>query len=483
MKRFFVQFAFAALVLASTASATAATEVAMTGDARVHGTWWSKTYFTGWNAAGTRTADPFTIWQRFRLRSDFIANEALKFRFGVRVNNTPWGFGTYTVDNPAVSIDVYQAYLQFYWPGTRIEFTIGQQDINLPISGDILSANPVLGGIRGPGAVVSIPVVDDAFSVIAGFYRFIDANRDFDPTTTQVPDEFDGYMLALPVTLEGFSATPWAMLGVAGRNGNYAAVGTGGAGANQTLASNLFSAGSVLPPAGQRDAQTVYWWVGGSFSVSALDPFKFYADVIYGEGGASDRAKNRRGGLFLDVAAEYTGFEMLTPKLAFWYATGEDGSTRNGSERMPVVTSAWGAGNSFLFDSTQEFSRGFIGVDYLGAWGFIASLDQISFVENLTSRVTFTFAKGLNSPQALRAGVALWGYGNYFQMGRELATTESVMAVNFDSQYNVYKNLALILETGWAHGEFDGSIWGRRLVNASRGGDTWKASLGFRYKF
>ena len=482
MKRFSVLAALFALLFAFSAVAQAATEVVMTGDARVHGTFWSKPYFTGWNGAGTRTADPFTVWQRFRLRTDFIANEGLKFRLGIRVNNTAWGNGTYTVDNPAVVIDVYQAYLQFYWPGTQIEFSIGQQDINLPISGEILSANPVLGGIRGPGAFVTIPVCD-SFKAVAGFLRFVDANRDFDPTTTQVPDEFDAYYLALPITVEGFSATPWGLLGVVGRNANLPGVSTGGAGANQTLASNLYSAGSRLAPVGQRDAQDLYWWVGGAFSLTALDPFKFYADVIYGAGGATERSKNQRGGLFFDVAAEYVGLSFMTPQIAFWYATGEDSSTRNGSERMPVITSAWGAGNSFLFDSTQEFSRGFIGVDYLGAWGFIATLDKISFIEDLTSRISFTFAKGLNSPQALRTGVALWGYGNYFQMGRELATTEHILAVNIDSQYNIYKNLALILETGWAHGEFDSSVWGRRLVNASRSGDTWKATLGFRYKF
>jgi hypothetical protein len=483
MRRALPAFVLLVLVLAAALPAAAAPEVMMTGDARIHGNFWSHYNFTGWNAAGNRTGDTFAIWQRFRLRTDFIASEGLKFRLGIRVNNTAWGNGAYTVDNPAVSIDVYQAFLQFYWPGTGVEFTIGQQDIDLPISNVMLSANPVMGGIRGPAALVKIPVVENAFDVIAGYYRFLDANRDMDPTTTQVPDEFDAFMLSLPVTMDGFQFTPWSMLGLAGRSANYAGTGVGGAGANQTMASNIMSAGTALAPAGMTFAQNVYWWLGGSFAFTKLDPFKFYADIIVGQGQMAGRAKNHRQGLFFDVAAEYTGFDALTPQLTFWYATGEDSSTRNGSERLAVVTSAWGPGNSFLFDCSQEFARGFMGVDYLGAWGFVASLDNISFIENLTSRISFTYAQGMNSPQAIRAGIALWGYGNYFQMGRELATGESIAAVNIDAKYDIYRQLALILETGWAHGNFKTSVWGPRLVNEARGGDAWKFALGLRYKF
>ena len=68
-------------------------------------------------------------------------------------------------------------------------------------------------------------------------------------------------------------------------------------------------------------------------------------------------------------------------------------------------------------------------------------------------------------------------------MGRDLAENEYVVAVNFDSQYNIYQNLALILETGWAHGDFQKSIWGRRFVNAAQQSDAWKLALGLQYKF
>ena len=487
MKQWFSRGVFAVCILAF-ASLAGATEVKMAGDVRIHPTYFEKQNFTGWDASATRTSDAFAIWQRVRLRSDYIANEGLKFRLGVRVTNKVWGNNTYTVDNPAVAIDVYQAFLQFYWPGTAVEFTIGQQDLDLPLSTGFLSGNPVMGGSRGPGAFVSVPLLDEKVSAVAGYMRPVDSNRDFDPTTRQVPDEIDLYFMSLPVTLEGFAATPWGMVGVLGRNVDFTTA-FGGAGANQTAGSNMVSAGSGLPGGvaaigrNWANAQDAYFWVGTTLAVTALDPFKFYGDVIYGQGAASDRSRNRRGGLFADAAVEYTGLSFMTPQLTFWYSTGEDGSTRNGSERLPVLVGSWGPGNSFLFDCTQAYNRGFMGVNYLGGWGFVATLENITFVQNLSHRLSFTFEQGNNSGQAIRAGNLAWGYGNYFQMGRDLATTENVVAVNLDSQYDIYKNLAFILETGWAHGNFDRSVWGRRLVNQAQGGDAWKATVGLQYKF
>ena len=479
MKKFTLAL-IVAMVFGCVAIASAATEVKMTGDARIHATFFNKQNFTGWNGTGTRTNDAFTIWERFRLRTDFIANEGLKFRLGIRVNNTPWGNGTFTVDNPAVSIDVYQAYLQFKWPNTDVEFTIGMQDWGLPISSEaMLNANPVFGGSRSAAAVVSIPVVDQ-FKIIAAYTRLLDSNRDFDPTTTQVPDEFDAYVLALPITLDGFKATPWGMIAVAGRNANYN-VGAGNAGA--TLVTNLLSAGTALAPATLRNTQNVYWWVGSAFAVTALDPFKFYADVMYGEGNANDRGKNKRGGFFFDVAAEYTGLDLLTPQLTFWYSTGEDSSTRNGSERMPSVMGYFGPSNSFAFDGAQAFTRGYMGVNPIGSWGFVFALNKISFIQDLTHRLTFTYAQGTNNSRALRVANGLWGVGNYVQMGRDLTSNEYVIAINFDHQYNIYENLAAIVEAGWAHGSFERSVWGRRFVNQAQDGDAFKVAFGLQYKF
>jgi len=472
-------------------AAQADTEVKMSGDVRIYANWWDHFNYTGWNPTGTQTYDSLNIWERFRLRTDFIANEGLKFRLAIRVNDfgTPWGNGTFTVDNPAVSIQVYQAYLQFKWPSTNVEFTIGYQDFDLPISVDWLGANPVFGGTHAAAAIVSIPVADQ-FSIVGGFTRFLDSTSGsgFDPTTTQRADEIDAYFLILPITLDGFKLTPWGAIGVAGREADYSTFVGNGPVVAERLSSYLVSAGNlqsvVTTPyysAGWKNSQNMYWWIGTTVAVTALDPFKFYGDIIYGEGNANDRKANYRHGWWFDVAAEYTGWDLLTPQLTFWYSSGEDKSTSNGSERMPSIVNYWGPSNSFLFDTNQTFNFGYMPLNSTGSMGFVFALDKISFMKDLTHRIDFTYARGTNSPRALRNANALVPVGYYVQMGRDLTVNEDVYGIGFDTKYNIYENLALIVETGWSHGDFQKNVWTHRFTSAAA--DAWKVSFGLKYAF
>ncbi len=492
MKRFAKLAALAALVLGLAGIAQAATEVKMVGDAFVYGSFNANQNFTGWSTgswdnnsgaytgAGTQTEDRFQIWERFRLRSDFVANEAVKFRLGIKVEDT-WGHGTFTAANPAVQIAVYQAFLQFKLPDCNVEVTAGLQDLSLPANA-FFTDSVVFGGDRAAALVVTAPLIQDTLSVAGGFARMLDNNRTYDPTTTQVADEFDLYFLALPVTVEGFKVTPWGALGVAGRSANYFTAGSYGP--NSTFADSLLSAGTFLTPTGFRNSQNAYWWAGGTFEVTALDPVKFYADVIYGEGNKGDRKKDSRGGWFIDLGAEYTGFDVVTPQVFAWWSTGEDKSTRNGSERMPSVLSNWGPGNSFLFDCSQDLlKQGNMGVNPIGSMGLGASLNDISFIEKLTSRLTFVYVQGTNSAKAIRFLNTYLGSNPYFTMGRDLTVNEHIISANFDSKYMIYENLAAVLETGWAHGEFQSSVWGHRLAQKSREGDAWKVAFGLTYKF
>ncbi|EFL51004.1 conserved hypothetical protein [Solidesulfovibrio fructosivorans JJ]] len=493
MKRIWSIALAAVFVLGAFTSARAATEVKMTGDARVYGVFFAEHNYTGWNNAswtsntptyahaGTKTEDRFEIWERFRLRTDFVANEAVKFRLGIKVEDT-WGHGTLTAANPAVAIAVYQAYLQFKFPGCSAEITAGLQDIDLPIS-NMFYGSPVFGGDRIAALTVKAPLIDNTLAVLAGFGRLIDTNRTYDTTTTQVADELDAYFLALPITLEGFKATPWGMIAVAGKNAGYFTAGSSTF-SSQSFAENLVSAGTFMTPALWKNDQNAYWWAGGAFEVTALDPVKFYADVIYGAGAQSDRKKSKREGWFLDAGAEYTGWDVLTPKVFGWWSTGEDHSNYNGSERMPQIRSNWGPGNSFLFDDSQVLAKNSnMGMNPVGAWGLGASLDNISFVEKLTHRLTYTYIHGNNNPAAIRAVNAALGSNPYFEMGRDLTSNEFAMGVNFDTKYMIYENLAAVLETGWAHGQFQTSVWGHRLAAKSREGDAWKVACGLTYKF
>jgi hypothetical protein len=503
MKRLALLVALVVCLAVTAGAALAATEVKMTGDARVYGVYFSGHNFTGWNnaawtsntptwtRAGTKTEDTFEIWQRLRVRTDFVASESVKFRLGIKIDNT-WGTGTYTAANPDASgILIYQAFLQFMWPGTdRVEISAGLQDLSLPQS-SIYSGSLIFDDTAA-ALIVKADLIPGTMKAVAGFARMIDTNRTYDATTSQIDDELDLYFLTLPITVPGFKATPWGIFGVAGKGaGYYTAYASSFAQAS--FAEDLFSAGTLIAPTKWKNNQNAFYWVGGAFEVSALDPIKFYADVMYGAGAQADRKKSKRGGWFIDFGAEYTGFDLFTPQLFAWWSTGEDSSVLNGSERMPHTRPCWGpGGGSFLFDGGQILARNSnMGMDPVGTVGGAASLKDITFIPKLSHTLTFAYVHGLNSPKAARflnyylgAGDLYAGSNPYFIMGRDLTSNEHAFALNFDTSYMIYENLTARMETGWAHGDFQKSVWGRRLVNkANDMGGTWKVAFGLTYKF
>lgn len=483
------------LALGCFASARGATEVKMVGDMRMYGSWHQNHNFTGWNPgtwtadspnayvrAGTRTEDTFMIWERFRLRADFVANETLKFRLGLRVEDI-WGRGTFTAANPTPAVDVYLAYLQFKWPSTDIEITAGLQQIDLPQS-TIFFNSPVWGGERITGLTVNIPVTDKSFRVLLNYLRLVDINRTYDPTTTQVGDEFDAYVLSLPVTLDDFKVNPWGMAAVVGQK---AALWSSYMGPGQ-LGAYMGAPGALVSPTGWKNNQNAYYWFGSSFELKSLSPVNLYADITYGAGAQNDSKKNRRAGWMVDFGAEYTGWDLLTPQVFGWYSSGEDDSIRNGSERLPLIKPNWGAGNSWLFDTDLSFPKDGCtgnGMSPAGNWGVGASLQNLSFVERLTHRLTATYVRGTNSSRAIRALNTLVGSNPYFTMGRELTTNEYVLGVNFDHKYQINSNLNFEIESGWAHGQFQESVWGRRLTRKAEanGNNEWKVAFGFMYSY
>ena len=510
MKRLAGMLLAMGLVCCITGAAMADTTVKMRGDARIYGVYYSGHSFTGWNTpawtsttptwsrGATRTEEPFGIWERFRLRSDFSSGESVKFRLSMKIEDT-WGHGIYTAANPTPGmstpvgkvisgIQVYEAYLQFTWPDTPVKVTAGLQELDLPQS-PLFHSSIVFGGDRAASLAVSAPLVPDTLGLTTGFSRFLDTNQTYDLAGAgHQDDELDGYWLTLPITVDGFKAVPWGLLAVAGRSADYF-INIDTSFGYTSYAENLLSAAMLHAPGKWKNSQNLYTWVGSSFEVTTLDPVKLSADVIYGSGAPSDRQQYQRRGWFLDLGAEYTGWDVLTPQVFGWWSSGENDSWRDGSERLAVLRPSWGPGNSFLFDSNQAFGRNSnMGINPVGAYGIGASLNNIALVTDLTQCLTFTYLHGNNSPRAIRSLNALLGSGNlslgsnpYFVMGRDLTDNEYAYALNLDSTYKIYENLAAVVETGWAHGHFQESVWGSRLVHAQT--DAFKLAFGLTYIF
>jgi len=126
-----------------------------------------------------------------------------------------------------------------------------------------------------------------------------------------------------------------------------------------------------------------------------------------------------------------------------------------------------------------------MGIDPIGTVGMAVGLKEISFIEDLKSRVSLAMLAGRNSQAGLRkARLAATGAGvdDYVLMGRNLAEGEWALGVSFDHSYAVYENLSLNLQTGFASPQgLKTSIWGH--TNTHRAADAWMASLGMLYTF
>jgi hypothetical protein len=487
--------AVAVLAMAAAPPGQAATEIRMTGDARIYGNFFANHNFTGWNApywtsegptwqgAGTRTEDRFQIWERFRLRTDLITSEAAKFRLGLKVEDT-WGHGTLTAANPTASVEVYQAYLQFQWPGTAISVTAGLQPAAFPQSA-FFNGSPVI-DTDATSLMVVAPLIDERLTLLLAYTRTISSARTYEPDLKAIYRNQEGYFLGAMITVPGLRTTPFLDFSVGGKGAYY--ITDGG------WAEGLISAGLLASsPAGWKDNFINVLWAGLPLEITALDPVRVYADVLWGHVGLNEYEKNQRQGWFVDLGLEYAGLNAVTPQLFGWWSTGEDGSTRNGSERLPCYspghtetksgTQAWNAGNSFLFDGGQELGKDSnMRVNPAGNWGFGASLNKATLVDRLEHRLTAVYVRGNNAPRAIRYANAVLGSNPLFLMGRDLTVNEWLVGVNFDSKYMLYDSLALIMETGWAHpGAFQSSVWGHRL--ASQATDAWKVAFGLKYTF
>jgi len=473
MKRYATLVLAAAICFSVLEPAFADTQVQITGDFRLHMNSWSRYNFTGWDATGKRTAEPLAIYERFRESFDFITSDWVKFRFRVNLRNANWG-GAMAVDKPPSTIEASNAYLIFTIPNTDMRVDAGFQEWSVPLSSFFANVNVM--GSRVAALAVTAPVAADLLTLRFGYLRPRQTYSDFSPGTSGNAANFDVFYLAAAVTTDAVNITPWGVFGMIGRD----TAPLSGVG-EQMLPAIPAVAG--LPVSWANTVNDAFW-IGSSVEVKAFDPIKFYSDIIYGNAAFNDHGYDNRRGAFIDAALSYSGLTFMTPSLWGFWSTGDTGGISGGSERMPYRFFSWNAGNSFLFrDENNEWYRDKLNVNQIGAWGLGLTLDKIGFVKDLTHLLTVNFANGTNSPNTLREGVAFAGVGNYYGMGLNLASNEWVYGLECDNKYELNKKLYLYGNLGWAHGNFDSTIWGHRFVNQAQGGDVWRILLGLRYSF
>lgn len=428
-----------------------------------------------------------------RTEFEFIANENLKGVLATEVSSNKWGAsGVYDLGQTPVAIGVRRAYVDFNWPGTKVNIKAG------PLIGVSLPA--AIGGGSAildeeiSSLVVSAPITDNV-SILGVYGRAFSGSAGFAiGGALNTGSYMDAFALAVPLKFDGVKVTPFGMYSYAGQNVNAA---------NTILGRT--SIGLLAQNASLATGGLQAWWGGAAIEVSMFDPFVFKADVNYGSAklpkngsGLGAGSMNQRSGWLADLSIAYTGLSFMTPELFFSWTSGEEGNstTKDGSsKRMPMlVASNWALG-SFFFGGSSLLGGDLISpareglATQLGFWALGLNLKDITFLEGLKHTFTVMYVQGTNNrdiglASTAYANTAVGGNsqqirGSGVVLGRTLTTKDSLWEVDLNTKYQIYKELTAYLELGYIAPSISKSVWGDSIKSM----EATKVAVGVGYTF
>ncbi|EPR37418.1 hypothetical protein dsx2_0764 [Desulfovibrio sp. X2] len=467
MKKLFVLFALAAMVLGA-AGLAHALDVKAKGQFVANYTYWTNYNNPFQDGSSNVDTQHNSMQHRARLYMDFRANENVNMQVAFEIGDVTWGKsgsgsmgGDVSADGK--SVEVKRAYLEFKMPGyTSLITTVGTMGAVFPSSGYFGGSAIFDDDITG---ITVANKWNDMVSTVFGYWRLDNKEGGAAGTDkTTMNTDVDAELLAVPLTFDGVKVSPFVALVEYGANSNVAALTT----------SNLSSIASAN---GQNlDDQGTVWYAGSGFNISLLDPFIIYADFNYGSLSAKD-TKSERAGWIADAAVEYKGLSWFTPSVLGWYASGLSSSSSDSDGRMPVVDGSWMASN-MLNPGGRMLNDDSTTINYTGTWGLGFKLMDISFMKDLSHDIGFAWYTGTNDKDATKGGA----FG--MQYGHDLTTKDNVYAIDFNNTYKLMENLSVLADLGIAIPDFDKDTWRSTAGSAVDNQKTmWRVSTGFVYNF
>ena len=455
-----------------------------------------------------RHHDTFNAGQRVRLQLDAVASESLSGTVFFEIGDQMWGNaesgGALGADGKEVKVK--NAYIDWMVPNTDLKLRMGLQAVAMP---NVAGGSAIMDG--DAAAVVASYQFNDNVGLTALWMRPLNDNytgtnaagEAYGNGYNNYLDNMDLFALMLPLKFDGVELTPWAMYGMQGKNTrfNEGGVGTADGALDVTLPGylpgmNEFALGKTGKAYGSM------FWAGLPVAITAFDPLNIEFDINYGyveamgrydvlkRGTDLVRGNSKREGWLVKALVEYK-MDWGTPGIFGWYASGDDGNVKNGSERLPSIA---GAGNftSFMGDGNLAWGTGYNFYDnnltYAGTWGVGLQIADVSFVEDLKHTFRVAYWGGTNSPSMVKymgSGVA-WDDTTAAQDGPYLTTNDGLLEFNLVNSWQIYENLEANLELGYIVNMMDKDTWDKSYISEQRNWskqDAWKAQLIFAYTF
>ena len=414
--------------------------------------------------------ESFDALQRFRTQIDVIASESLKGVLALEIGNTNWGDGGSTwglagannrgggMGADGVIVELKQMYLDWLVPNTDLQVRMGIQPFATPRA--VVRSDGEDGGFLLDDDMAGILLsynFNENFGANLGWFRGWDGYVN-DPGNSamgnEIDDEVDIFLLSLPIEVKDtFSVTPY---------GVYALIGDDLGADIGTYLPDVLSAHGTLGDEG--DA----WWAGVAFDLSYFDPFVAAIDLVYGKYDADNV-----GGVDPDrdgwaVIGKF-GYKLdyFTPILFGWYGSGSDDLGQDGLDGiLPYLSADWGL-TSFGWSNAHFGGREYmVGDSPAGTWAIGLGLEDIKFIDNLTSHLRVMYFEGTSDSKGQ----------NTFETMRVLNDDDSGFEVNLDNVINVYDNLDMYVELAYINLDI------KHDTNAFED-DAWKGYVGFSYSF
>ena len=449
--------------------------------------------------------DTFNAGQRVRLQLDAVASESLSGTVFFEIGDQMWGNaesgGALGADGKEVKVK--NAYIDWMVPNTDLKLRMGLQAVAMP---NVAGGSAIMDG--DAAAVVASYQFNDNVGLTALWMRplndnYTGANAEgelYGNGYENYLDNMDLFALMLPLKFDGVELTPWAMYGMQGKNTrfNEGDVDTADGALGVTLP-GYYPGMNGLALGNTSKAYGSMFWAGLPVAITAFDPLNIEFDINYGyveamgrydvlkRGVESVLGSSKREGWLVKALVEYK-MDWGTPGIFGWYASGDDGNVKNGSERMPTVS---GCGNfmSFMGDGNYGWSSADSLYDrnltYTGTWGIGLRIHDLSFVEDLKHSFRVAYWGGTNSPSMAKYVEHSWGWDNGLDKdGHYLTTNDGLLEFNLVNSYQIYENLEANLELGYIVNMMDDDTWKRSYRDDSyKKQDAWKAQLIFAYSF
>lgn len=431
--------------------------------------------------------DTFMAAQRLRPQFQFVASENLKAVLVFEIGYGKWGASNgWAIGTDGTNVKTKNAYLDWIVPETDLKVRMGLQPLGLP---QFTFMQPVLERSNDMAAVALNYQFDDMFGISAFWARPYN-----DYSTPH--DSVDLFALTVPVKGDGWKVTPYGMIGVVSENA------LDGASANLNYGSDVKRMVAGLAPTGSlagkganyvgmNDDRAVGWWLGFGSELTLFDPFKLALDFVYGsvdmgDGFAIDGTPMdmKRRGWAVSALAQYK-LDFVTPGLIFWYSSGDDSNVADGSERLPFIygrSTATNFGNDGGSYTASDANR--ISFHGNGMWGLGLRIDDINYIENLKHNLRVTYQQGTNSRAMAKNGYVPSPFdtrGSAGYDGMYLTRGDHAWEFDFDTKYQIYKNLSAHLEMSYIKLDLKEGAWGKKV--ADHNDNAWKVGAYMRYLF